>query len=123
MKGAREYAALFATGQRGRLYLVSGHHARGATFQIYVLPSAEPIQGMPWCCADAVEVYGITGGQPGWTETYGWLHLGQWQIDFERLVIERRNELEAAGRKMAEAMQRGIDVAHQRKMALLATYK
>ena len=94
MKGAREYANLFETGQVGRLYLVSGEHARGKTFHIQVLPEGE--QAIPNGCnnlclnTDAIEVYGIIGGQTGWTETYGWLHKGKWQEDFLTLVVKKK---------------------------------
>ena len=111
MQGAREYATMLRSGQHGRLYLVSGEHARGKTFHIWVLPSAEPVTGMPWSVKDAVEVYGITGGQPGWTETYGWLHRGKWEQDFAALVETRRTEMADA-----EAAER------QREAALLAAY-
>lgn len=94
MQGAREYASLFCTGQHGRLFLVAGSHARGRIFHIWVLPADTVITGMPWSVRDAVEVYGITGGQPGWTETYGWLHKGPWQEDFAALVAQRRKEIE-----------------------------
>ena len=54
MQGAREYARMFSSGQRGRLYLVSGTHARGRTFHIWVLPADTAIAGMPWPLKDAV---------------------------------------------------------------------
>ena len=41
MEGARKYATMFKTGQYGKLYLVSSHHARGKTFRIYVIPEGE----------------------------------------------------------------------------------
>jgi len=90
MKGATEYAYLFKTGQYGRLYLVSGSHARGKTFRIQVLPEGEVARGNGSgnnCLnKDAVEVYGVVSGQPGWTEVYGWLHQGKWVNDFEKMV-------------------------------------
>lgn len=74
MKGAREYSLLFETGQYGRLYITSGSHARGKTFHIQVLPKDELAipNGDNNACLneDAVEVYGIIGGNPGWTEYY-----------------------------------------------------
>jgi len=91
MKGAKEYADLFETGQYGKLYITVGTHARGKTFQIYVLPEGVNVPDgtfNPCGCCDAVEVYGIIRGQPGWTEEYGWLHKGKWCEDFEELVIE-----------------------------------
>jgi hypothetical protein len=71
MQGATKYARLFKTGQDGGLYFVSGEHARGKTFHIYVLPKGEaaisngPNNGP--LNANAVEVYGIISGNPGWT--------------------------------------------------------
>lgn len=103
MKGAREYALLFKTGQYGKLYITSGSHARGYTFRIQVLPEGEKAKpnGSQNTClnSNAVEVYGIVSGQPGWTETYGWLHEGKWQEDFEKLVKFKKMEIEAKNLK------------------------
>lgn len=50
-------------------------HARGKCFKIWIYEN-ENIQDT---LEDShLEVYGVTGGQPGWTETYGWLHEGKW---------------------------------------------
>jgi hypothetical protein len=126
MNGAREYAELFATSQHGRLYIVSGYHARGKTFRIFVLPEgvkAEPNgpHNAP-LNEDAVEVYGVVGGDLGWTESYGWLHKGKWQQDFEKLVAQRKEEiadaLQELGRKEADRKAKEED----RKQALLANY-
>lgn len=111
MQGAREYASLFQTGQYGKLYISSHYHARGKTFRIYVLPAdvkAIPNGPNGPLNKDAVEVYGVTGGHPGWTETYGWLHEGKWQDDFNLLVTQKifeeneRNALRAIEIKKAE---------------------
>lgn len=97
MKGAREFAKLFKTGQYGKLYITSGDHARGETFHIQILPegeTAKPNGGQNLCLnSDAIEVYGIVAGQPGWTESYGWLHEGEWQDDFRKLVTSKQMEL------------------------------
>lgn len=126
MNGARQYAELFKTGQFGRLYIVSGSHARGKTFHIYVLPKGVEAQSNGPNNAplnvDAVEVYGITGGQPGWTETYGWLHAGKWQQDFLEVVANRQAEL--AGRsRLIEKQKAEFEADRKAKVAaLLATY-
>lgn len=122
MQGAREYATMFRTGQYGRLYLVSGEHARGKTFHVWVLPSSEPASGMPWTVKDAVEVYGITGGQPGWTETYGWLHRGRWEQDFAALVESRRADIAAYVARREREKAEAEEAERLRKAALLATY-
>ena len=106
MSGADEYAAAFPTPRQiGKLYLYPSRHARGKTFEIWVLPSDELIgDKMPWAIKDAVQVFGITGGNPGWTETYGWLHKGPWQGDFKALYEERVRKVEES-RKEREAAQ------------------
>lgn len=118
MRGATEYAGLFTVEQIGRLYIVPGCHARGETLHIYVMPSEEPFRSVPWACADAVEVYGITGGQPGWTETYGWLHTGKWQDDFAALVVQRREAQERA-RIQRENDKAASEAAHRERTSQL----
>lgn len=123
MNGARGIAELFSSCEQvGRLLIMSGSHARGRTLHVYVLPEgfAQPQGVFPG--SNAVEVYGITGGQPGWTETYGWLMDGPWRTDFEQLVAERRDA--AAKRRNAEAAAKA-DAAiaeRERVKALLATH-
>lgn len=94
MKGADKYCTLFQeTQQIGRLYLVVTEHARGKTFRIFILPKdvkAIPNGSQnPPLNKDVVEVYGVVAGNPGWTESYGWLHDGPWQNDFKNLVNTR----------------------------------
>lgn len=87
MNGAREYAELFGVShQHGKLYIKVGSHARGKTFELYVTPCAV------YLGSEMIEVYGITSGQPGWTETYGWLRRGPWEADFAKLVEEAKAE-------------------------------
>lgn len=130
MKGAREYASIFSTSRHGKLALVSGSHARGKTFHIYVLPAdvsenyfSYPMGDvMPWRIEGAVEVYGVVSGQPGWTESYGWLHRGPWVEDFEKLVEQRKAELSERERKRLIEKQEAEDAETQRKLDLLSKY-
>ena len=95
MKGADEYSLLFNTGRYGRLYIVSGKHARGKTFEIYVLPREVGNEDQnPHRSKDAVLVYGVISGNPGWDEVYGWIHEGKWKDDFLRLAEERKRFLD-----------------------------
>ena len=104
MQGADRYASLFnGPLQFGCFYVVPGSHARGKTFELYVLPvGEEAIPNGPNAPlnASAVEVFGITGGNPGWTETYGWKRKGPWVDDFEKLCRSRELEIEAAKEAM-----------------------
>lgn len=92
MKGARGYTPFLKSGRYGQLEVVVGEHARGHTLQVYVHSKRGPYK---------VEVYGIIGGQPGWTEEYGWIHEGPWVQDFEKLVLqgEQAAEREKLARK------------------------
>lgn len=126
MKGAREYAKLFETGQYGKLYITVGSHARGDTFRIQVLPKGEKASpnGTGNLCTNenAVVVYGVIGGNPGWTEFYGWLHKGKWQEDFNTLVRNRKAEIAAKKDEDAteKAEEESIEKAKTGK--LLADY-
>ena len=126
MKGAREYADLFDTKQYGKLYIVSSEHARGKTFCIYILPEGEnAIQNGPSnppLNLDAVCVYGVIGGNPGWTETYGWLHKGTWVGDFERLVESKRMEREAEKKRDETTTKKLDDADRERTNELLEKY-
>ena len=126
MKGAREYSQLFKTGQYGRLYITSSSHARGNTFRIQVLPKGEEAQpnGDNNICLnkDAVEVYGVIGGNPGWTEFYGWKYEGPWQSDFEAMVLQRKAELETEQHVQATQQAEREKELLNRERELLASY-
>ena len=120
MRGAREYAELFQTGKYGKLYLISGSHARGKTFNIFVLPKMTKEEPFPkgvsiYQYPDKVEVYGIISGEPGWTEEYGWLKEGPWCDDFQELVKRKQEELLNEKR---EQRFREEKIARQRKERL-----
>ena len=123
MKGADEYANIFNKEQHGRLVLHSSSHARGKTFQIWILP--EGVKGdvdAPWCTKDAVEVYGIVGGQPGWTEEYGWLYEGKWVQDFEKLVEQRKEQIQKKSEEIEKRKAEEAEVERQRIATLLLDY-
>ena len=126
MKGAREYSQLFKTGQYGRLYITSSSHARGNTFRIQVLPKGEealPNGGNNVCLnKDAVEVYGIIGGNPGWTEFYGWKHEGPWKSDFDAMVLQRKSEIETERNVQAISLAESEKELLNREHELLASY-
>ena len=123
MQGAREYAGLFSrTEQVGRLFIASGSHARGDTLHIWVLPAEYVQPPGTYPGSNAVEVYGIMGGNPGWTEYYGWLRRGPWEEDFKQIVAERRAA--ADKRKVEREAKQEVEKreAEERANALLASY-
>ena len=126
MYGAREYAELIPTGQYGRLYCTSGVHARGKTFRIQVLPENEEAlsNGAGNICVnrDAITVYGVIGGQSGWTEWYGWLHHGQWEEDFMSLVRAIEKEHKRVIDEREEANIHRDLIEKERIEALLSNY-
>lgn len=127
MNGAREYAGYFETGQYGRLYIVSGQHARGKIFFIYILPKDETAipngPNNPPLNKNTVCVYGILSGQPGWTEEYGWLHFGLWQKDFEQLLVSKIMEREAKEKELKKQTDEEKNAEQLRIQTLLKEYK
>lgn len=126
MKGARKYAKLFKTGQYGQLYITSSSHARGSTFRIQVLPKgekAEPNGSVNQCLnSNAIEVYGVISGNPGWTEEYGWKYEGKWQEDFEKLVRSKEMEIESKNGKNKAISEENAEAEKERVNNLLSGY-
>lgn len=126
MKGARSYAEAFKTGQYGRMYITSGHHARGKTFEIQILPKgaeAEHNGDSNQCLnKDTVTVYGTLGGQPGWTEYYGWIHKGPWVEEFEEMYRKRMFEIKAKQEGRAVVHESEEIAKKEREKELLSDY-
>lgn len=123
MKGADEYYELFRKAEQiGRLYLLPSSHARGPTFRLYVLPAGEDVienGGFnPPLNKEAVEVYGVTGGQLGWTERYGWIHRGAWQDDFNS-IVEKKKAAQDAARKLGREQRAIEEVADRDRLNFL----
>lgn len=121
MKGADEYYDLFdgKSQQIGRLFIQCSTHARGRCFHIFLLPEGVEAKGK---YATGVEIYGITGGNPGWTETYGWLHTGKWQDDFMTIVEKKREKKKAAGIRRKIKREAEESEEKKRTKSLLSTY-
>ena len=62
-------------------------HARGKTFHIWIYGN---IKINDYLNDDHLEVYGVTGGQRGWTETYGWVKQGNWVDYIEKYFVSLR---------------------------------
>ncbi len=108
MKGADKYCEVFKKAEQiGRLYILPSSRVHGDTFRIYVLPeNVDAIKNgrhNPPANRDTVEVYGVICGQQGWSEEYGWLHIGKWIEDFEAIYEERK---EAIAQHEQEAIKR-----------------
>jgi hypothetical protein len=112
MKGAKEFAELFPSGQYGKLRIVSGEHARGKTFGIYIGS----------CNENEVEVYGMVSGHPGWTETYGWIYKGPWVCDFESECAKRREILKLKAEKNFTEVQKMEQAEQERRKKVMENY-
>ncbi|MEC2463761.1 hypothetical protein P9X10_02440 [Bacillus cereus] len=75
----------------GNLVFVKSTHARGKTFHIFI--AEDPTQTHEQIRDTALEVYGVTGGQLGWTETYGWIHEGPWVDAVDQYFATLENKL------------------------------
>lgn len=122
MKGAREYYDLIKTGQYGKLYIQMGSHARGKTMRIFIIPEGLKVVGSIYNCKNAVEVYGIVSGNPGWTEQYGWLHRGGWVADFDKIVAEAKKAKAKKVHKEAEKERKIKKETEERERKLLEQY-
>ena len=84
------------------MYFLPGIHARGKTFQIFILPDIDGHpekvvpngSNNPPLNRNAIEVYGIVSGQPGWTESYGWLYRGVWEQDIQEIYARLKTAQE-----------------------------
>ena len=126
MRGARNYANLFSTGQYGNLYFVSSEHARGKTFRIFVLPNNEkaiPNGDNSPLNKDCVEVFGAIGGQLGWTEYYGWIYRGFWVEDFEILVKNKEEDVVRNQESLLEKAIKKEEIEKERVNNLLSNYR
>ena len=119
MQGARDYNNLIKKGERlglveqinsniyrhNNLVFLLGEHARGKTFQMYAVDGNNfdnsCVKYASVGC-EKLEVYGILGGQNGWTEFYGWKEEGKWQDTFEQLCIQIEDEIDKALKKSEE---------------------
>ena len=91
------------TFQYENVVFILSEHARGKTFNIWIYKTKD-IKDTD----EHLEVYGMTGGQPGWTETYGWLCYGTWKdfieeymrnIESQVYYYEHKIEIEQAKEK------------------------
>lgn len=126
MIGAREYSKYFKTGQYGKLYVVSGSHARGKTFNIYVLPDGVKAKSNGPNNAPlnngSVKVYGVVSGNIGWTESYGWLHKGKWVEDFNNLYKTARAEKERQSKEFEEKKLEKVEDKNKKDIDMLSNY-
>tara|TARA_R110000822_G_scaffold306479_1_gene432793 strand:- start:667 stop:1056 length:390 start_codon:yes stop_codon:yes gene_type:complete len=128
MNGARKYCEVFKNAEQvGSLYILPHYHARGKTFRVYVLPAGEAAienGGInPPLNRDAVEVYGQTGGDAGWSEWYGWIYKGPWVGVFNALYDTRVKNIEGALLAMGVRERMTYIEDRKRKIALLDAYE
>lgn len=127
MEGARELAVVFTKPEQiGKLYLLPGSHARGKTFSVYVLPEDEDAdiqyESNPPINKNIVEVFGVIGGQCGWTEYYGWIHRGKWENDLNAVFDTRKKEIEENNKKASDEKQKRVESDRLTTKELISKY-
>ena len=127
MMGAEEFYAIFKKSEQiGRFYVLPGNHARGHTFRIYLLPKdtavIENYGTHPPLNAGVVEIYGVVSGNPGWTESYGWVHDGPWVADFLEIFNQRLNEAGAEEERVSSTKRKKEEAEKKRILDLLDDY-
>jgi len=123
MKGADLYCEVFKYFEQiGRLVFVPGCHASGRTFFIFVLPQGEEAESNPPRNRNAVEVYGVVGGNPGWTEWYGWKFNGPWQQDVKKIYDAKKAALADSEYRSKKTRDERESDALKRTLYLLSTY-
>ncbi len=125
MQGADEYYDLFRgeSQQIGRLFFQLHTHARGKCFEIFLVPDGVKVEGgHVGGVKDVVEIYGMAGGQRGWTETYGWLHKGKWQDDFSAIVEQKKAEREVNKIKYEKKIKAQKTQESKKVDSLLSSY-
>lgn len=79
---------------------VTSSHARGKCFNIFLVEdinmSDEELK------TSAFKVYGVVGGQRGWTEEYGWTHKGKWCMPILKYLKDLQIEIEQHDLTIAE---------------------
>ena len=86
----------------GRVIFVTSTHARGKCINIYLVDDDETL----------FEVYGVVGGNPGWTEYYGWIRKGTWVVpilQYLRKLDREYAELILREEEQARALQSEVN--------------
>ncbi len=78
-------------------------HARGKCFRIYLVENTSDLTDKEIVSKDnCFEVYGILGGQNGWTEYYGWKHKGKWVKPITNYLNKLKEEIALRYKKADE---------------------
>jgi len=96
--------------QRDNIVFIISEHARGKTFTIWIYENSDIKNAVK---QDHLEVYGVTGGQLGWTETYGWVEDGVWvsKIEgiftyLEQAIYNKEHEAEIENNKYKDELNK-----------------
>ena len=91
--------------KENNIVFILSEHARGKTFNIWVYETSDIQDALN---DEHLEVYGVTSGNLGWTEAYGWLVNGSWKniiegyfsyLEQEIHNIEESNQIQANKQK------------------------
>jgi len=76
----------------GNIIYALSDHARGKCFRVFLVENIHGLTDKELInSSNRFEVYGVLGGQNGWTEYYGWKHEGNWV----KLITNYLNDLKS----------------------------
>lgn len=140
MRGAREYYNLILGASEksvgklrlerdsgsyrnlGNMVFQFSEHARGKEFHIYIVKSLDDVKMNGLYNAEKLEVYGVAGGQLGWTEWYDWLIAGPWQKEFNALIVKLQDEALKAHAEESERVYKSEIEERERKKKEIEYY-
>lgn len=85
--------------KHGKVIFRTSSHARGKNFNIFLVDGIEKL-----------EVYGVTGGQIGWTETYGWIKKGTWVKPILEYMQDLDRQITVAQEEMVQRTKEKLRV-------------
>ena len=140
MNGAREYYKIISVANRlkigylrrlnrddawgmgsecyinGNIIYALSDHARGKCFRIFLVENTHGLTDKELVdSSNRFEIYGVLGGQNGWTEYYGWKHKGNWV----ELITDYLNSLKSkidSHHKKAEEDKRSKDAEAKKQI-------
>lgn len=88
--------------KHGKVIFRTSTHARGKNFHIFLVDGNTQL-----------EVYGVTGGNRGWTETYGWLKKGTWVKPILEYLRNLDKEIAATQEEMVQRTKEKLRVENR----------
>jgi len=87
----------------GNIIYALSDHARGKCFRIFLVEHTHGLTDKELVNSNnRFEVYGVLGGQNGWTEYYGWIHKGNWVQLITDYLDDLKSKIDVHCKKVEE---------------------